>query len=362
VFHSARIKLTAWYLLIIMTVSLTFSLAIYRGFAMEVERFDRLQRFRIERRFMEGEYMGQDGRMRRFEMVVPVVTDLVEEAKQRIMYLLIGINGGILVLAGGLGYLLAGRTLRPIQLMMAEQNRFVSDASHELKTPLTSLKCAFEVFLRDKKRTKAGTETLVNESIAEVDRLHILSESLLKLAAYQPVVDQPHFSKVALLEVIKAAVLKTAPLAKKKQVKITIEKGSLNVYGQAGSLTDLVVILLDNAIKYSPAHSRVKVAASRREGWVLLTVSDQGVGIKKKDLPYIFDRFYRADTARSKNQSDGYGLGLAIARKIARLHQGEITVKSTPGEGSEFTVRLPVRPVRPAERLSIFQQFFKLIG
>ena len=106
------------------------------------------------------------------------------------------------------------------------------------------------------------------------------------------------------------------------------------------SLTELMVILLDNAIKYSPAKTTVTVSSHLRSGHVYLSVADQGPGIAKADLPHIFDRFYRGDPSRSKGRSDGYGLGLSIARKIAEANHGAIEVTSAVGQGSTFTIKL----------------------
>src|SRR3989344_3853916 len=127
-FKSARLTLTAWYLAIIMVISIAFSLMIYRVLLIEVIRFERAQRVRIERR------------MQFFNSPIPVSLELIEEIKQRLIFRLFMVNIGIMVISGGLGYFLAGRTLKPIKEMVDEQNRFISDASHELRTPLTSLK------------------------------------------------------------------------------------------------------------------------------------------------------------------------------------------------------------------------------
>src|SRR3989338_803664 len=148
-FHYARLKLTAWYLLIIMALSTLFSLVIYNALTAEVDRFERAQRFFIERRLQEGSLPlppPTDGRrLFPFNNGEPINPELLAETKQRILLTLILANAGILIVSGGLGYFLAGRTLRPIKDMMDEQNRFITDASHELKTPLTSLRTELEV-------------------------------------------------------------------------------------------------------------------------------------------------------------------------------------------------------------------------
>ena len=141
-FSAARIKLTGWYLLIIMSVSICFSIFIYQILIREVERFARIRAIRMQERTFG-----------RFSETVPLSAleaELIEDAKGHIILNLLVVNGVIFVISGGLGFILAGRTLDPIASMVDEQNRFISDASHELRTPLTSLKSAMEVNLRDK--------------------------------------------------------------------------------------------------------------------------------------------------------------------------------------------------------------------
>ena len=164
-FYKARIKLTAWYLFIIMLVSGLFSIVIFRIQTSELERFNRVQLERIQFGF-------------RIKLANP---DLIEESKDRLRNKLILINIAVLLISGIGGFILAGLTLAPIQTMLDEQQRFVADASHELRTPLTSLKTAFEVFLRGNKLSPK-TSKLISESVHEVDNLQSLTSSLLRLS------------------------------------------------------------------------------------------------------------------------------------------------------------------------------------
>lgn len=329
-FQKARLKLTAWYLLIIMVISLSLSAVIYRVQVSEIERIERRQQMRFEQRFPR-------------ETLPPIFTfepKIFEEAKQRLIIFLAIINSGILVISGGLGYFLAGRTLLPISEMMEEQNRFITDASHELRTPLTSLKSAFEVYLRNKKPTLLEAKTLVAESVDEVNKLQVLSDSLLELSQYQKPNDYLKLEKLSLADVVGEAVNKLKPLAKQKGIKILNKVINLEIIGNKDSLITLMVILLDNSIKYSLKGSKVTIEVKKVDNSVIISVADYGIGISQHDLPHIFDRFYRVDNARSKTKADGYGLGLAIAKKIVDLHNGTITVESKLGEGSTFNVRL----------------------
>jgi signal transduction histidine kinase len=343
-FHSARLKLTAWYLLIIMIVSVAFSFVIYRVLSKEIERFERIQRFRIEQKLQEGRLPLPEERWRRFPNQIRFANpELLKETKQRILLMLVIVNLGVLLVSGGLGYFLAGRTLKPIKEMMEEQNRFISDASHELRTPLTSLKTAMEVALRNKNLTLAEAKDLIKESIDEVNKLQSLSESLLQLAQYQKANNNLQFTKILLSEVAEEAIKKIEPLAKQKNISIKNQVSQLEITGNKLALVDLLVILLDNAVKYSFENTSVTIASHKTDGFVLLSVKDQGMGIAEKDLLHIFDRFYRADYARTKTKEGGYGLGLSIAKKIIEDHHGSIDVKSKLNKGTTFIVKLPLK-------------------
>lgn len=323
-FKEARLKLTAWYLLIIMVISLSFSGIIFSMVSMEMERFSRSPRFVIESRqnILERE-------------------DLLKESKKRLFVFLAEINGVILIISGSLGYFLAGKTLSPIQKMLEEQKRFVSDASHELRTPLTALKSMFEVGLRDKKMSLKEARTLIGEGIEESDKLKKLSDSLLELARENNNGQKILFEKVKISEIVNEAIKKIEIKAKSKKMKILTKLNGYSVKGNKDKLSELFVILLDNAVKYSPNNTQIKVIAKKAKGQVTIKVIDQGKGIEEKDLAHIFERFYRADSARSHTDEGGYGLGLAIAKKIVEEHKGKILVKSIFDKGSEFKIILP---------------------
>lgn len=331
-FHSARLKLTAWYLLIIMVISLSFSTVIYHMFSVEVERFSRIQRLRIER--------GLDN------LTPPprIVFDetFVNEEQERVIVFLALVNLGVLVLSGGLGYFLAGRTLLPIADMVDEQHRFISDASHELRTPLTALKSSLEVNLRDPKLTLTDAKKLMKESVTDVNKLQSLSDALLQLAQYQTPTTVVKFTRIQLATVIQTAIHRIEGLAKQKHISIRNDTSPITMEANEYGLTDLLIILLDNAIKYSAHNSSVTVNAKRIDDTVAINIIDHGVGISSGDIPHIFDRFYRADAARSKETADGYGLGLSIAKKIVKQHNGTINVASTLKKGTTFTICLPL--------------------
>lgn len=329
IFHSAALKLTAWYLAIIMLLSLSSSLAIY-----QLSRDQLVNNTRRQVYFFNDVLDSSD-----FRNFSQLRQRQLDQGLNRLRGNLVLFN--LLVFAGGgiAAYALARRTLRPIEESLIAQKRFTADASHELRTPLTAMQTEIEVALRSKSITKAEAVDLLHSNLEEVGKLKSLSEGLLHLASsgHMLKVDQP----VQLKNVAEAAIDKWAKAAAKRKIKIKSETKEVTVPGDQQSLTDLVSILLDNAIKYSPDGSVVNLKVYRRAREAFISVQDPGVGISAEDLPKIFERFYRTDSSRNKTTTEGYGLGLSIAKKIADVHGGFIEVKSAPGRGAVFTLRLP---------------------
>lgn len=330
-FTRARLKLTGWYLLIIMTVSLSFSGVIYKSVNSEIDRFAEAQRYRFERRIVV-----QFPNV--WQYTEPAYdAELIAAIKQRLLYTLLVINGAILAGSGILGYYLAGRTLQPIREMVDEQYRFVSDASHELKTPLTSMRTSLEVALREKSLKAKEAKKVLQENLTDVINLQNLSQGLLDLTNGKHSMMRES-AKVG--EVISDALKETKSLAAQKNIEVSTA-GALDtqVFADRSLLKRAIVALIDNAIKYSGQSSSVTVNVDSGRSHVKIAVIDRGAGISKRDLEHVTERFYRADTARS---SDGYGLGLAIVEKIMKAHRGSLAIKSTLKKGTTATLTLPV--------------------
>lgn len=341
-FKSARLKLTAWYLLIIMIVSVSFSLGVYKLLTLELNRVERVHRLRIER----GLPMGPKGiplpnienELPRSLMLDP---DLIAEAKNRLKLILALINIGILGSSAAAGYFLAGKTLKPIAQMVDEQRRFVADASHELRTPLTAIKTETEVALRDKKLDKK-TKRLLTSNLEEIDKLKSLTDYFLTLSKYQDNDGKLPFEQFNLSQSVEDASCRLQSLAEKKKIKIVKNLRDVSIEANKTSITEVATILLDNAIKYSRSEGKINISIQTKRNEALMIIEDNGIGIKEQDIPYIFNRFYQTDSSRAKNVIKGYGLGLSIAKSIICLHRGKITVKSVFGKGSTFTVYLPI--------------------
>ena len=342
-FHSARIKLTAWYLLIIMTISLSFSVVIYRVVASELGRVERVQRYRIEH--------GLTDRLRIFPPpdssgrppFILLDPDLVAETKSRFLLILVLTNVLILLTSAYAGYFLAGRTLNPIKEMMDEQNRFITDASHELRTPLTSLKSEIEVNLRDKKLNLEDAKKILRSNLEEVNNLQTLSDGLIKLTQYHKSNNHFKFTEISLLQIANKAIKKISNLAKEKNIKLVNQIENQTFEGNKFTLAEMMVIFLDNAIKYSHNNTAITLTSEIINGNLLVHIQDEGQGINEKDLPYLFDRFYRADKSRTKTDTYGYGLGLSIAKEIVDRHHGIISFNSKVDSGTIVTVQLPIK-------------------
>ncbi len=335
-FRSARIKLTSWYLLIIMVVSISFSMAMYRVLTSELDRLEQVERVRIQHRLPELQLPVSPGGRPVF-----LDADVLEETKYRVELILILIN---LIILGGsayAGYILAGRTLNPIKDMVDEQNRFITDASHELRTPLTSLKSEIEVNLRDPELSLVQAKAILKSNLEEVNSLQVLSDGLIRLTQYQKGHNGLATVKVSLLAIAKEAIRKVAHAAKEKKITVTNDIRDINVEGNQTALTELLVIFLDNAIKYSPKQKTVRLTGKKSDSHIVIEIADQGFGIDEKDIPHLFDRFYRADKSRTKTDVPGYGLGLSIAKQIVEQHNGTIRVKSDRKNGTTFTIVLP---------------------
>jgi two-component system, OmpR family, sensor histidine kinase CiaH len=327
-FTKARITLTAWYLLVIMMISVTFSFVCYQATL-----------FGIERTAASNYLLSQGGNPKHFRLPIMEHRKL-EDFSMQLRLTLIIVNGVIFVIAGGAGYFLAGKTLKPIEETMEKQKRFVSDASHEFRTPLTALKTSIEVNIHDKEFRGQKVQDLLQRNLYQIDKLQELANSLLTLSQYQKG-QHGHFSSLSLLSLVDEAKVKITSLAEAKNIKIHTKIEDAQILGENESLQELFTILLDNAIKYSHKNSIITIKNTLSDNTTTIVVHDEGIGITKKDIPHIFDRFYRADISRSSNTSSGFGLGLSIAKEIVERHKGTISVVSKKGHGTDIIIELP---------------------
>jgi signal transduction histidine kinase len=253
---------------------------------------------------------------------------------------LIVIDGCIILVVGGFGLWYARRTLRPIRETYAAQKRFVADASHELRTPLAIMKTDFEVALSSGRAGEAARPYL-ESGLEEVDRMSLLVDDLLTLSRIDAHQEELVFSPIDMADLAREAGAKLQLLASKGGVELTVAApAAATVSGDAAHLERAVLNVMRNAVAASPEGGAVNVSVIRRGAHVEVAVHDRGRGISSDDLEHIFDRFYRADAARS-HDGGGSGLGLAIVAWTVRRHGGDVRANSTLGAGTTITISLP---------------------
>ncbi|NTW62363.1 HAMP domain-containing histidine kinase [Candidatus Saccharibacteria bacterium] len=242
-----------------------------------------------------------------------------------------------LLLIGGFGcYYLARRSLRPIEKAHARQSRFTSDASHELRTPLAVMRTELEVALRDTQATKAGYREVLQSNLEEVNKLTKLSEMLLVMSQLEN--NDIKMSNFNLNKTLKNTLLEFDKKFDRFSVKYNKK---VTAHGNEEAISDLIKILIENALQYGTQGSNITIYTSATKDQAHLTVKNDGAGIEADKLPFIFDRFFRADSSRTGGTKKGYGLGLALAKTIVNLHGGEIVATSEPGKETSFEVILP---------------------
>lgn len=330
-FRSATFKLTVWYLMIIVAISIMFSLVVYRLAVNELASGLSHQSARFSDEFPAFSNNPQ----------IRMEGELASGRKQIVSNLFL-FNVLVFVTAGFGSYALARRTLEPIEQAHEQQKRFTADVSHELRTPLTALKMETEVALLDTTLSKSQLREALKSNLEEAGKLELLTNNLLKLTRLELDEIQQTFTTIDLAGVAQAAVEQVAPMVQSKSITLHSKRtDKIMVHGDAATLTQLFVILLDNAIKYSPAGKTVELAVTSAERSAVATITDQGSGIERAALEHVFERFYRADKARTSGMTEGYGLGLSIAKHIADMHEGTITLSSRVGHGTTATVRFP---------------------
>lgn len=275
------------------------------------------------------------------ELVAVAIADQVE-LEDRYADLIAAFAGAAfaaLVLVAAGGFLLVRESTAPIERSILFMRRFMADAAHELRTPITVLRTRAEVALQQP-REAANYVSALQGVEAEARRLGGIVDSLLVLAradaGERPLEREPLFLDDVAMDAVGTAQI----VANQKHVGVTVEEfEEAPVDGDAVLIRQLIMILLDNAVKFTDAGGQVRVRVSMRQGAPTFIVEDSGIGIKTHELSRVFQRFFRGEVARTR--SDGAGLGLSIASWIAREHGAEISLTSEPGKGTKVIVTFP---------------------
>ncbi|MDK2980189.1 MAG: hypothetical protein PWQ55_536 [Chloroflexota bacterium] len=251
--------------------------------------------------------------------------------------------GALSLVALGLGsWWMAGRSLAAHQQAWDNQQTFVANASHELRTPLTLIRASAEAGRRRVKADEKLREYL-QDVITETDHMGNLVEELLLLSRLDAGQLQPDYSPVALRELVESVGREFGRLAQERAIHFEIDAQDVELTTDGTRLRQVLLILLDNAFRHTPADGTVRLSVQVDAHQVHIKVADNGEGIPEESLPRVFDRFYQVDSARS-GADRGSGLGLSIAQSITTALEGHIALTSAVGRGTEVLVSLPLKP------------------
>ena len=275
------------------------------------------------------------------QLVAVAVADRVElEDKYADLitaFVVIAFAALFLVAAGG--FFLVRKSTAPIERSIEYMRRFMADAAHELRTPITILRTRAEVALQQP-REAANYVSALRAVEAEARRLGGIVDSLLVLARADAGEQQIDTARIFLDDIAVDAAGAAQIVARQKNVEVTVDQfEEAPIQGDPTLVRQLIMIVLDNAVKFTDAGGQVHIRVSMREGVPTFSVEDTGIGIKQEELSRVFQRFFRGETARSR--TDGAGLGLSIASWIAREHGADISLSSEPGEGTNVVVTFP---------------------
>lgn len=240
-------------------------------------------------------------------------------------------------------YILSKRTLKPIVASWKKQTEFVQDASHELRTPLTIIKAKQEKLLEKPESTIIDNAEDISITLKETQRLTKLVKELMELAKSDSKEIKLSKDKFLLDEEVKNISNLYKDVANTQNKELTL---NLNYKGyilaDENKIKELLVILLDNALKYTEPSNSIEVNTYQKDGKAIIEVADTGIGISKEDQEHIFERFYRAEKSRNR-ESGGMGLGLSIAYNIVKIHKGIIKLDKNRAKGTKFIIKLPVK-------------------
>ena len=229
--------------------------------------------------------------------------------------------------------------LEKLDKSFSSQQQFIHDISHELRTPLTILKGELEVTLK-KVRSQKEYESILRSSLEELNKINRIIENLLMLARFENKEVSFEIKPLNLGQLIQNILDDIKILSEQKVIQINFSlEESIVLEEDESQLRRAILNVLDNAIKYTPENGKVFVTLKKENNIAEIKISDNGIGIAKENLPFIFDRFYRVDKSRNTN---GFGLGLSIAKSIIETHKGKIKVESQPSQGTTFTISLPL--------------------
>jgi signal transduction histidine kinase len=327
-FKSAIVKLTLWYVTIIMLLSVIFSFVLYHFGTGELSEGLNDQYHRI---------INDDHDSDNYRIITG--NELNTRSKHLVADL---VYFNIVVFVGSFiaSYALARRTLKPIEEAHKAQVRFTAEASHELRTPLAAIRADTEAALMKKHSTVNTFRQTLQDNLTDIDKLEKLSNHLIEISRHGS-------SAVNMNDVIQLDQALTEVVSSQnnrindKKIEISLKTVSAEINGESQGISQLLTIVLDNAIKYSNKGDSIKIKMFKNNKRVNILIEDSGIGIPEADLDHVFERFYRSKN--TSKHTTGYGLGLPLAKDIVELHNGTISITSVEGTGTVVVITFPIQ-------------------
>jgi signal transduction histidine kinase len=316
IYKKARIKLTLYYIGIMAVILLAFSSVLI---------------FTIESKIREG--------FRDRITIIESEGDPAKNASDEIELIIYVVDGLLLVIIGFSSYFLAGKTLKPIKEALDSQKKFSADASHDLRTPLAIVMTESEVALQNKNPKVEELQFIIGSNLEEAKKMAKLVNDLLLISRGEQENTLNNYITTDLHSFAEKVVQKFIRQAKDKNIVLEIsEYKKADILLEPNTFERAISNILQNAINYTK-QGKIKVEIKEDAKNIILSISDTGVGISSADLPFIFNRFYKAE--HSRNDKSGSGLGLSIAKQIINKHKGDIVVESSAGNGTTVTIKVP---------------------
>lgn len=315
-FLKARLKITALYVFILIIIVVVFSIFLYQNISSNLLDTQ------------DDDFRGTESRIHFVDQTLTsvqgniVIADLI-----------------VITIATILSYFLAGQTLRPIQKSLESQKSFAAQASHELRTPLTIMKTDVESILKNKSYTKGLVEEAFRSNLEEIDHLTTIAENLLLLARSDNNI-APDFTVIDIKNVILGVVNRVSGIAKEKNINIHFSPTDVfEVKGNEKAFSRVILNILQNSLDHTSHNGLVSIDIQKDKKVARIKIYDTGSGIEPKDLPNIFDRFYKGSMSSNDHRT---GLGLSIVQEIIIQHHGKVEINSTLGKGTTVMLNLPL--------------------
>lgn len=324
-FKSTVKNLTLSYIFIISIISISISILVYLAVIKNTEEVLRNEEMKIIRRFG---YLDEKNSKK-----LHFAENSINDFKQKTLIILIILNCSIITVVGFLSYLLAKKNIKPIEISMKKQKEFISNVSHELKTPITALKSSFEIELRSK---NPEYRSALISGIEEVDKINNLLNGFLRLSSFENKNYKLKKEEIQVKTLLDEIVKRNMDNIIEKRIEVTYNLKEKELLTDRFLITELLSIFINNGVKFNRIFGKISISTYKEGETDIIKIKDSGEGMTKEVLEKIFDRFYKGDESRKR---EGYGIGLAIAKEIMSIYQTKIDVITRKNEGTEIILK-----------------------